>query len=36
MPNVTFVKAPVLDISATFIRQCVKQEKSYSTWCRMR
>ncbi|GAA4433659.1 nicotinate (nicotinamide) nucleotide adenylyltransferase [Pontibacter saemangeumensis] len=28
MPNVTFVKAPVLDISATFIRQCVKQEKS--------
>jgi nicotinate-nucleotide adenylyltransferase len=28
MQNVTFVKAPILDISATFIRQCIKQEKS--------
>ena len=28
MPNVTFVKAPIFDISATFIRQCVKEEKS--------
>jgi len=28
MPEVTFVKAPILDISATFIRQCVKEEKS--------
>lgn len=28
MPNVSFVKAPVLDISATFIRQCIKEEKS--------
>ncbi|WP_114778225.1 nicotinate (nicotinamide) nucleotide adenylyltransferase [Botryobacter ruber] len=28
LPNVTFVKAPVLDISATFIRECIRQEKS--------
>lgn len=28
MPNVTFIKAPVLDISATFIRKCIKEEKS--------
>ncbi|MFD3001209.1 nicotinate (nicotinamide) nucleotide adenylyltransferase [Pontibacter toksunensis] len=28
MPGVTFVKAPILDISATFIRQCIKEEKS--------
>ncbi len=27
-PNVSFVKAPILDISATFIRQCIKEEKS--------
>ncbi|MFD2246223.1 nicotinate (nicotinamide) nucleotide adenylyltransferase [Pontibacter ruber] len=28
MPNVSFVKAPILDISATFIRDCLRQEKS--------
>jgi len=28
MPKVTFVKAPVLDISATFIRKCIREEKS--------
>lgn len=28
MPGVTFVKAPILDISATFIRKCIKAEKS--------
>ncbi|TXK50808.1 nicotinate-nucleotide adenylyltransferase [Pontibacter qinzhouensis] len=28
LPNVTFVKAPVLDISATFIRDCIRQGKS--------
>ncbi|WP_347157159.1 nicotinate (nicotinamide) nucleotide adenylyltransferase [Pontibacter chitinilyticus] len=28
LPGVTFVKAPVLDISATFIRQCIREEKS--------
>lgn len=28
LPGVTFVKAPILDISATFIRQCIKEEKS--------
>ncbi|MHA6246576.1 nicotinate (nicotinamide) nucleotide adenylyltransferase [Pontibacter sp. CAU 1760] len=28
MPQVTFVKAPILDISATFIRKCIKEEKS--------
>ncbi|WP_161889973.1 nicotinate (nicotinamide) nucleotide adenylyltransferase [Pontibacter russatus] len=28
MPNMRFVKAPVLDISATFIRKCIKEEKS--------
>lgn len=28
LPNVSFVKAPILDISATFIRDCIKQEKS--------
>ncbi len=28
MPQLTFVKAPVLDISATFIRKCIKEEKS--------
>ncbi len=27
-PNVTFVQAPMLDISATYIRQCVKNKKS--------
>ncbi|WP_242923678.1 nicotinate (nicotinamide) nucleotide adenylyltransferase [Pontibacter liquoris] len=27
MPNVTFVKAPILDISATFIRNCIREEK---------
>lgn len=27
-PNMKFVKAPVLDISATFIRQCIREEKS--------
>ncbi|HEY4649975.1 MAG TPA: nicotinate (nicotinamide) nucleotide adenylyltransferase [Pontibacter sp.] len=26
--NMKFVKAPVLDISATFIRQCIREEKS--------
>ncbi len=28
MPSVSFVKAPILDISATFIRDCIRQEKS--------
>jgi nicotinate-nucleotide adenylyltransferase len=28
MPGITFVKAPILDISATFIRQCIREEKS--------
>ncbi|MFD2512875.1 nicotinate (nicotinamide) nucleotide adenylyltransferase [Pontibacter locisalis] len=28
IPNITFVKAPVLDISATFIRKCIQEEKS--------
>ncbi len=27
-PNVRFVKAPLLDISATFIRECVRNNKS--------
>jgi len=27
-PNVTMVEAPVLDISATFIRQCIKKNQS--------
>lgn len=27
-PNVTFVQAPLLDISATYIRQCIKEKKS--------
>ncbi|MER2998616.1 nicotinate (nicotinamide) nucleotide adenylyltransferase [Pontibacter populi] len=27
-PNMKFVKAPILDISATFIRQCIREEKS--------
>ncbi|MCC9165844.1 nicotinate (nicotinamide) nucleotide adenylyltransferase [Pontibacter harenae] len=28
LPNMTFIKAPILDISATFIRQCIREEKS--------
>jgi nicotinate-nucleotide adenylyltransferase len=28
LPNTSFVKAPILDISATFIRDCIRQEKS--------
>lgn len=28
LPQVSFVKAPMLDISATFIRQCIREEKS--------
>ncbi|GAB3827112.1 hypothetical protein GCM10028895_38960 [Pontibacter rugosus] len=28
MSNISFVKAPILDISATFIRQCIREEKS--------
>jgi nicotinate-nucleotide adenylyltransferase len=27
-PNVTFVQAPLLDISATYIRQCIQNKKS--------
>ena len=27
-PNVTIVSAPMLDISATYIRQCIRQKKS--------
>jgi nicotinate-nucleotide adenylyltransferase len=27
-PNVKFVDAPLLDISATYIRQCVREHKS--------
>jgi nicotinate-nucleotide adenylyltransferase len=28
MPNIHFVQAPILDISATFIRKCIQEEKS--------
>jgi nicotinate-nucleotide adenylyltransferase len=27
-PNVTIVQAPMLDISATYIRQCIREKKS--------
>jgi nicotinate-nucleotide adenylyltransferase len=27
-PNVTFVEAPLLDISATFIRNCIRNKQS--------
>jgi nicotinate-nucleotide adenylyltransferase len=27
-PNVTYIEAPMLDISATFIRQCIKKNQS--------
>jgi nicotinate-nucleotide adenylyltransferase len=27
-PNVTYIEAPMLDISATFIRQCIKRNQS--------
>jgi nicotinate-nucleotide adenylyltransferase len=27
-PNVKFVSAPLLDISATYIRQCIREHKS--------
>lgn len=27
-PNVSFIEAPLLDISATFIRKCIRQNKS--------